>query len=77
MEREAALKLLKDNLKQKNLQKHCLAVEAVMVKLAEYFNKDKEKWALAGLLHDIDYEKTADAPERHSLPGAEMLEKLG
>ncbi|MFW6265080.1 MAG: HDIG domain-containing metalloprotein [Bacillota bacterium] len=77
MKRDEALKLLKANLKQRNLVKHCLAVEAVMVKLAEYFNEDKDKWALAGLLHDIDYEETADDPEKHSIIGARMLDDLG
>lgn len=77
MEREEAYKLVKENIKQKNLVKHCLAVEAVMKGLAEHFDEDSEKWALAGLLHDIDYEETADDPDRHSIVGARMLEELG
>ncbi|RCW45678.1 MULTISPECIES: HD domain-containing protein [unclassified Halanaerobium] len=77
MKREEALNLMKENIKQKNLQKHCLAVEAVMGRLAEYFDQDKEKWKLAGLLHDIDYEETADEPEKHSLIGADMLGEMG
>lgn len=77
MERKEALNLVDGNLKQKNLVKHCLAVEAVMKRLAEHFDEDVEEWAIAGLLHDIDYEETADDPERHSLVGGEMLEELG
>jgi len=77
MQREEALNLMEENIKQKNLRKHCLAVEAVMAKLADYFEKDKHKWRLAGLLHDIDYEDTADQPEKHSLIGAEILEEMG
>lgn len=77
MDREEAFDLLKKNLKQKNLIKHCLAVEAVMEELAGHFNEDRDKWGLAGLLHDIDYGETANAPERHSLVGAEMLRELG
>jgi len=77
MKRDEAIKLIKEEIKNQNLIKHCLAVEAVMRKLAEYFNEDVEKWGLAGLLHDIDYEKTKDDPKKHSLIGAEMLEKLG
>jgi predicted hydrolase (HD superfamily) len=34
-------------------------------------------WALAGLLHDIDYEKTKDDPDQHSILGAQMLEEMG
>lgn len=77
MDREKALSLVKENIEQENLVKHCLAVEGVMERLAEHFDKDKEKWALAGLLHDIDYEETKDDEERHSLLGAEMLEEMG
>jgi putative nucleotidyltransferase with HDIG domain len=77
MKREKAYQLVKENISQKNLVKHCLAVEAVMKRLAEHFDKDEKKWALAGLLHDIDYEQTADDPEKHSIIGAEMLEDLG
>lgn len=77
MTREEALNLLKENLKNKNLIKHSLAVEAGMKALAEYFKEDKEKWGLCGLLHDIDYEKTNQNPELHSKIGSEMLRNLG
>ncbi len=77
MKREEALSLLEENIKQKNLVKHCLAVEAVMGELAEYFNEEKKRWKLAGLLHDIDYGETADQPEKHSMIGADMLAELG
>jgi len=77
MEREEALAKLKENLKNKNLVKHCIAVEAGMEELAQHFGEDVAEWGIAGLLHDIDYEQTQDDPERHSLIGAEMLEDLG
>ncbi|MFW6238244.1 MAG: HDIG domain-containing metalloprotein [Halanaerobiales bacterium] len=76
MDRKKALKLVQENLKEENLVKHCLAVEAVMKKLAEHFAEDVDKWRLAGLLHDIDYEETKDEPERHSKVGAEMLKEM-
>lgn len=75
MNREEALKLLKENVENENLIKHSLAVEAVMKKLAIKLGEDVEKWGLAGLLHDIDYEKTKDVPEKHSVISAEMLEE--
>jgi len=77
MNREEALKLVKEKIKNQNLIKHSLAVEACMIGLAKYFHEDEEKWALAGLLHDIDYEETKNDPNLHSLKGAEFLEKLG
>ena len=77
MTREEAYQLVKKKIKQRNLVKHCLAVEAVMKGLAEYFNQDTEKWGLVGLLHDIDYEETSSDPGRHSIVGAELLAELG
>jgi len=77
MKKEEALNLLKENVKNQNLIKHCLAVEASMRELAKYFKKDEEKWGICGLLHDIDYEKTKDDPNQHSKMGSEMLKNLG
>jgi len=77
MTKEEALKILKENLTNQNLIKHSLAVEAIMRALAQYFRQDSERWALAGLLHDIDYEKVKNDPSQHSLVGAKMLEELG
>ncbi|PJB99464.1 MAG: phosphohydrolase [Candidatus Nealsonbacteria bacterium CG_4_9_14_0_8_um_filter_35_12] len=77
MSREETLKLVKEKIENKNLIKHSLAVEACMKALAHYFGEEEEKWALVGLLHDIDYEETKNDPNLHSLKGAEFLEKLG
>lgn len=77
MNREQALILVKEKIANANLIKHCLAVEAVMRGLAEYFSEDQEKWGLAGLLHDIDYEQTKDDPLKHSLVGSEALKEWG
>lgn len=77
MNREQAYELLTQYLKTQNLINHSLAVEAVMRRLARHFNEDEELWGLAGLLHDIDYDQTKDDPDKHSLMGAEILEKQG
>lgn len=77
MDRSTALEELKARISNQNLIKHSLAVEAIMRGLAELLRKDADIWGLAGLLHDIDYEKTANNPDRHSLLGAEILEDLG
>ena len=73
MERNEALKLLKENLKHRNLIKHSLAVEACMRALAQEMGEDPDRWGLAGLLHDIDYELTMDRPEEHGLKAMEIL----
>lgn len=84
MDREEAYGLVKEHIGNKNLIKHCLAVEAIMRGIAKNLNQkegkdtfDEDKWALAGLVHDIDYDKTADNPENHSRIGAEILEEYG
>jgi putative nucleotidyltransferase with HDIG domain len=75
MNRKESLLMLNDKVKTPNLIKHCLACEAAMRELAKYFEEDEEKWGLAGLLHDIDYEETKDKPEQHSLIGSEYLKE--
>jgi len=77
MTRDEGFNLLKQNLQNQNLIKHCLAVESIMRALARHFDEGEDKWGLTGLLHDIDYEKTKDNPPQHSLVGAKMLEDLG
>ncbi|MFZ5391834.1 MAG: lysine--tRNA ligase [Patescibacteria group bacterium] len=62
-----ALELMKNNLESKNLQKHSLAVEAILKKVAQKIGADEDVWSIAGLLHDIDYEKTMKEPTRHCL----------
>lgn len=48
-----------------------------MRELAAYYGEDEEKWGLAGLLHDIDYEETKDNMAQHSKVGAEFLRQQG
>lgn len=74
MTREEGLELVKSHVKNKNLQKHMWATEAVMQGLAKRFNEDEAVWGLAGLLHDLDYDQTADNFPRHGLMTAEILE---
>jgi putative nucleotidyltransferase with HDIG domain len=72
--REAALDLVNGNLTKKNLVKHVLAVESIMKALASRFGEDEDLWAIAGLLHDLDYERTAETPEKHGFETLEILE---
>lgn len=90
MTRDEALKILYDNMQSVNLRRHCLAVEAVMRALARRFGGDPEtsadakagvpsgsdKWGIAGLLHDADYEQTKDAPKEHTRRVLEWLKGL-
>jgi putative nucleotidyltransferase with HDIG domain len=73
MERHEALELVKKNVFNQNLVKHMLAVEAIMRSIAKATGHNEEKYALAGLCHDIDFEQTKDDHSRHGLISAEML----
>ncbi len=75
---EKALELMKGEIENDNLRKHMLAVSKIMAALAdkmEITGADKEKWTLVGLLHDLDYERTKDNPEKHGIVTAEMLKE--
>jgi len=72
MTREEALKLVNDWTSNKNLVKHMLAVEAQMIALAKHFGEEEEKWSIAGIVHDADYDKW---PEEHPKKLLEELKK--
>jgi uncharacterized protein len=74
--RDEALALVEERIPQRNLVNHCVATEIIMRALAEHLGMsaaDVERWALTGLLHDLDYAQTADDPARHGLITAEEL----
>ncbi len=71
--REEALELYKKYNNSESLMRHALSVEAVMKHFAELFQEeDIEKWAVIGLIHDLDYEKY---PDQHCVKVREILEK--
>jgi putative nucleotidyltransferase with HDIG domain len=77
MTRTEALEWVKTEIHAPNLIKHILAVEASCRRLAEHFGEDPEFWGFAGLLHDLDYERTLHTPEKHTWLAAEWLREKG
>lgn len=77
MTRREAINLVKKYVKKENLVKHMIATGAVMKHLACHFGEDEDLWELAGILHDIDYEKTFKKPEKHGLVSIEILKSEG
>ncbi len=73
MERADAFQLVQEKVGQENLVKHILSVEAVMRHLAGHFGEDVERWGMVGLLHDLDYVETIDAPDRHTFVTRDWL----
>ena len=61
--REDAYRLMTEHVKNENLRKHMLSVEAAMRFYARKYGEDEELWAMTGLLHDCDYEKFPDLNE--------------
>jgi putative nucleotidyltransferase with HDIG domain len=73
MDKENALKLLQQYLKDEKMVKHCLAVEAIMRYLARRLSEDEGLWGLIGLLHDIDYDYVGRDMHRHGLEALSIL----
>jgi len=74
---ERGLGLLRQHVASDVLIKHCLATEAIMRAMATRFGEDAERWGLAGLLHDLDFEQTKDSPSEHGTKTAEILAREG
>ena len=77
MTREEALALVQERVKNPNMTSHMLATEAIMGALARRLGYDEAQWRLAGLLHDLDAEQTADRMDVHGTLTVEWLRAAG
>ncbi|HZI40918.1 MAG TPA: HD domain-containing protein [Gemmatimonadaceae bacterium] len=79
--RAEALALMHEYTASESLRKHMLAVEAAMRAYAEKYGEDPERWGLAGLIHDFDYERypnaSHSATEEHPAHGVNVLRERG
>jgi len=79
--RSDALALMHEYTASDSLRKHMLSVEAAMRAYAEHFGEDPERWGLAGLIHDFDYERYPNAEhsptEEHPAWGVRLLREHG
>ena len=80
-DRATALALMQEYTASESLRKHMLSVEAAMRAYAVSLGEDPERWGLAGLLHDFDYERypnDAHSPtEEHPSHGVGVLRERG
>ena len=79
--RDDALKLMHEFTASESLRKHMYSVESAMRAYAEKTGEDVERWGLAGLMHDFDYERFPNnahsATEEHPAEGVRMLRDRG
>lgn len=73
-DRNDALSLLDAWVESPGLKNHMLAVEAAVRHYARSLGADEELWGLAGLLHDLDWERN---PEDHPLEAVKVLREGG
>ncbi len=71
--RPDAITLLESWVQNEGLKKHMYAVEAAVRHYARLMGEDEELWGLAGLLHDLDWERY---PDEHPHKGVERLREL-
>jgi putative nucleotidyltransferase with HDIG domain len=76
MNREEALSLVREFVKNEGLVRHMLSVEAAMRFYAEKHGEDPELWGLLGLLHDFDWE-IHPTLEEHPQKGSVILRERG
>ncbi len=72
--REEAMALLKKYNQEPFHIQHALTVEGVMRWFAKENQEDEEFWGIAGLLHDVDFEKW---PDQHCKKAPELLAEIG
>jgi putative nucleotidyltransferase with HDIG domain len=76
MNRDQALAIVRQYIKNENLVRHMLAVEAAMRFYARKFGEDESVWGVTGLLHDFDWEIHPTLDE-HPQRGAPILRACG
>jgi len=75
--REDAWKLFCEWTESDSLRKHALSVEAAMRHYARIYGEDEERWAVTGLVHDLDYERYPDLDTGHPRYALKELEERG
>ncbi|KKL89007.1 hypothetical protein LCGC14_1919030, partial [marine sediment metagenome] len=71
--RDEAWDLVCEWTETESLRRHMLAVEAATRAYAKRLGEDEETWAIAGLVHDLDYERNPDPETGHPRAGVEEL----
>lgn len=76
MTRDQAYAIVQEHVKNENLIRHMLSVEAAMRFYAEKYGEDVDMWGMSGLLHDFDWE-IHPTLEQHPQDGIPILRERG
>lgn len=71
---EKAREILESLTKNPSLLRHMRSIELVMLAYAKKFGENEQEWAVAGLLHDADYEAY---PDQHPSVIVKSLKEMG
>lgn len=74
---DEAKALLDEHVKDPVIKMHSIESEAVLRGLAKHFGENEELWGIAGLLHDIDFDKTKNDINNHGVLCKEILKDAG
>lgn len=77
MEIEAARAFAREHVEKETTYRHLVSVEGVMRRLARHFGEDEDRWALTGLFHDLDQDRTGEDLSRHAHLAAGWLREAG
>lgn len=76
--RANAIALMEEWTESESLRKHMLAVDAAVRAYARKHGADEERWGVAAILHDFDYERHPSGGEDgHPFVGVRHLQQLG
>jgi putative nucleotidyltransferase with HDIG domain len=75
--RDAAWELVCEWIQSESLRRHLLGVEACMRAYARKWGEDEERYAVTGLVHDLDYERYPDLETGHPRYALKELEERG
>jgi putative nucleotidyltransferase with HDIG domain len=76
MDRGQAWEIVCEFVKSDSLRRHALAVETCVTAYARKLGEDEQRWSLAALLHDFDWEIHPAAPD-HPMKGEPILAERG
>ncbi len=77
LSRNECIKLLDEYIHTPWLRLHMRESEVIMIALAKKLGEDAERWGMAGLIHDLDFDYVEKDPKRHVIEFDNILKIEG